>query len=95
MTYVIWHLGTLTNLKMKKPKSFTINLSNAEGSGEVACPKCGIKISPDDQTEETYTILKPVMKGENLERISTAVQKMHEQNSTHMVRLQTELERDF
>jgi len=54
---------------MKKPESFTIDLSNVEGSGEVTCPKCGIKISPDDQTEETYTILKPVMEGENLERI--------------------------
>jgi len=56
-------------LKMKNPESFTIDLSNVEGSGEVICPKCGIKISPDDQTEETYTILKPVMKGENLEKI--------------------------
>jgi len=56
-------------LKMKKPESFTIDLSDVEGSGEFTCPKCGIKISPDDQTEGTYTILKSVMEGENLERI--------------------------
>jgi len=35
----------------------------------VKCPKCGIKISPDDKTENAYTILKSVMKGDRLEKI--------------------------
>lgn len=54
---------------MKTIESFTIDLSKIEGNGEFSCPKCGIKMSPDDPTEKTYTILKPVMKGENLGKI--------------------------
>ena len=46
-----------------------INLAKIEGSGEFDCPKCGIKISPDDETDETYIILETVMKGEKLEKI--------------------------
>jgi len=57
------------NLKIEKSASFIIDLSKIEGSGEFVCPKCGTKISPDDQSEEIYTILKHVMRDENLERI--------------------------
>lgn len=54
---------------MKTTESFTIDLSKIEGNGEFTCPKCGVKISPDDQTEKTYTIMEPIMKGEDLEKI--------------------------
>jgi predicted RNA-binding Zn-ribbon protein involved in translation (DUF1610 family) len=54
---------------MGKTKSFFIDISRTKGSGEFRCPKCGTKISPDDQSEDVYTILRPVMKGDRLERI--------------------------
>jgi len=44
-------------------------LTKINGREEVKCPKCGIEMSPDDRTENAYTILEPVMKGECLEKI--------------------------
>jgi len=49
---------------------YTIDLASVTGSGAVKCPKCGIKISPDDETEDVYTILETVMKEESLDRIT-------------------------
>jgi predicted nucleic-acid-binding Zn-ribbon protein len=54
---------------MQTVKLFNIDLVKIRGNGDFKCPGCGVKISPDDQTEETYTILATIMKGENLERI--------------------------
>ena len=54
---------------MQAIKFFTIDLAEIRGRGEFECPKCGIKISPDDKTENAYTILEPVMKGDCLEKI--------------------------
>jgi transcription initiation factor IIE alpha subunit len=54
---------------MVKSKSFSIDISRTKGSGEFKCPKCGTKISPNDQSEDVYTILKPVMKRDRLEKI--------------------------
>ncbi len=34
------------------------------------CPKCGIKISPDDRTEKRYRILEAAMKGDELAGIT-------------------------
>jgi predicted nucleic-acid-binding Zn-ribbon protein len=54
---------------MQIVKLFNIDLVKIRGNGDFKCPRCRVKISPDDQTEETYTILGTIMKGENLERI--------------------------
>ncbi|NWG11286.1 hypothetical protein HXY33_06030 [Candidatus Bathyarchaeota archaeon] len=54
---------------MEKNKSFIIDLSKIKGSGEFKCPKCGTKISPDDQSEEAYTILEPIVKEDRLEKV--------------------------
>ena len=50
-------------------KYYTINLAKVKGKGSFKCPKCETKISPDDETEDTFTILKPVMKGKKLAEI--------------------------
>jgi ribosomal protein S27AE len=54
---------------MQKIKPYVIDLTRVRGKGNVKCPKCGVEISPDDTSEEAYTILEPVVEEERLERI--------------------------
>jgi len=54
---------------LQRIKCYTIDLTRIRGSGDVKCPRCGITISPDDETENAYTILETVTKGASLERI--------------------------
>jgi DNA-directed RNA polymerase subunit RPC12/RpoP len=54
---------------LEKSESFVVDLSKTKRSGEFKCPKCGGKISPDDQSEDAYTVLETVMKGEYLEKL--------------------------
>lgn len=49
--------------------SFTIDLTKVEGNGTIKCPKCGVEISPDDTTDEVYTVLEPIVKGDALSKI--------------------------
>ena len=54
---------------MEENKLFIIDLSKTKRSGEFSCPKCGAAISPDDRSGEAYTILEPIMKDDQLEKI--------------------------
>lgn len=54
---------------MEQTESYTIDLTKTTERGEFGCPKCGIRISPDDKTEDAYTILEPVMKRDCLDKI--------------------------
>jgi DNA-directed RNA polymerase subunit RPC12/RpoP len=56
-------------MAMQGIRFHTIDLTKIRGKGDFRCPKCQVKISPDDQTENTYTILEPVMKGSCLEKL--------------------------
>jgi len=40
-----------------KRQTFEVDLSKLQGEGDFPCPKCGVVISPDDESEETYTVL--------------------------------------
>jgi len=51
-------------------KFYTIDLTRTNEEGEFKCPKCGVLISPDDETEDVYTILEPSMKRGALHKIS-------------------------
>jgi hypothetical protein len=42
---------------MGQVASLKVNLNSIEGEGEFSCPSCGIKISPDDDSEKTYKII--------------------------------------
>jgi predicted RNA-binding Zn-ribbon protein involved in translation (DUF1610 family) len=48
-------------MMMKKPEtkvsSYRIDLAAIDGDGSFLCPKCGMKISPEDETEENYTVI--------------------------------------
>lgn len=52
-----------------------VDLTKIHGNGEFKCPKCGIKISPDDETEAVYRILEPIVKDDNLQEIIIQCQK--------------------
>lgn len=41
----------------KKASAYKIDLANVEGDGSFQCPKCGLSISPDDESEDNYQIL--------------------------------------
>jgi len=51
---------------VKKGRTHTIDLTKINGDGAFPCPKCGVIISPDDETEEVYTILETKVKDDEL-----------------------------
>jgi hypothetical protein len=51
-----------------RKKTYKIDLTSIEGGGDFPCPKCGILFSPDDESEEVYTIIETYIGDEdNLE----------------------------
>ena len=48
---------------------YVTDLTNTEGNGDFNCPTCGVLISPDDSTEEKYTLLEPKIDGNELEEM--------------------------
>lgn len=43
-------------MKKAVTATYVIDLTQIEGDGDFLCPCCGILISPDDQSDTTYTI---------------------------------------
>jgi hypothetical protein len=43
--------------RMKQTHAYRVDLTKIDGGGEFPCPRCGVVMSPDDDTEETYLIL--------------------------------------
>jgi hypothetical protein len=54
---------------LQRIKCYTFDLTKLDGSGDILCPKCGSIISPDDETEGTYTISETVVKEGNLDKM--------------------------
>jgi hypothetical protein len=54
---------------VNQAQAYVLDLTKIEGNGDFSCPKCGIAISPDDETEEVYSILESKVKGRVLEEI--------------------------
>ena len=54
---------------MKQQMVYLVDLSKIQGNGDFACPKCGLVLSPDDETEENYCILEPIVKGNELDAL--------------------------
>ena len=55
--------------KKAKPKKFEVDLSRLQGEGEFPCPKCGTLISPEDESEETYTVVETNGDDESIEEV--------------------------
>ena len=54
---------------MKQTHAYRVDLTKIDGGGEFACPRCGVVMSPDDDTEETYSILDSKADKDGLEEM--------------------------
>ena len=54
---------------MKQVLVYTIDLAKLEGEGDFLCPKCGTRISPDDETEDVYSIMETRVRNDVLENL--------------------------
>lgn len=55
--------------KMKEKETYVIDLYKIKGNGEFKCPKCGTNISPNDLSEDVYTITETQVKEDCLEKV--------------------------
>jgi hypothetical protein len=54
---------------LKQLRVYKIDLTKIQGNGDFLCPTCGITISPEDETEEFYTILESIIRNNMLEEV--------------------------
>jgi hypothetical protein len=54
---------------MKQTQAYRLDLTKIDGNGDFACPRCGATISPDDCTEETYSILEAKINNQSLNEV--------------------------
>jgi hypothetical protein len=64
---------------MKQIHVYTLDLTKINGSGDFSCPRCGTSISPDDCTEETYSILEAKVNDQGLEELMIRCNKCSSQ----------------
>ena len=50
-------------------REYVVDLTKIEGHGDFPCPHCGTTLSPDDESEEAYTILETKVKGDSLDAL--------------------------
>ena len=46
-----------------------LDLTKIDGNGDFLCPTCGVIISPDDETEDVYTIIEEKVRNDALEEL--------------------------
>ena len=46
-----------------------LDLTKIDGNGDFQCPKCGITISPEDESEDVYTIVNEKVNKDVLEEL--------------------------
>jgi DNA-directed RNA polymerase subunit RPC12/RpoP len=51
---------------VKQLLAYEVDLTKIRGNGDFSCPKCGITISPEDETEQVYSILETKVKNQIL-----------------------------
>jgi hypothetical protein len=50
-------------------KEYLLDVSRTEFDGAFSCPNCNNRISPDDRSEDNYTVYETKMAGNNLEEL--------------------------
>ena len=56
-------------MKQSHHAIFKVDITQIEGDGDFPCPKCGVIISPDDETDTVYKIIDTRVKNKNLEEL--------------------------
>ena len=56
-------------MKQAHRLEYVVDLTKIEGAGDFPCPRCGVVISPEDDSESVYSILETKVKGESLEEL--------------------------
>jgi hypothetical protein len=46
-----------------------LDLTKIDGNGDFPCPKCGISISPEDESEDVYIIVEEKVRDDALEEL--------------------------
>lgn len=46
-----------------------LDLTKIDGNGDFPCPNCGVVISPEDESEDVYTILEEKVRNDSLEEM--------------------------
>ncbi len=46
-----------------------MDLTKIDGNGDFPCPNCGVTISPEDESEDVYTILEEKVRNDALEEM--------------------------
>jgi len=54
---------------MKQKQVYVLDLTEIDGRGDFSCPRCGTIISPEDCTEEAYSILETKVGEYGLEEV--------------------------
>jgi predicted nucleic-acid-binding Zn-ribbon protein len=54
---------------MKQVHAYVLDLTLVQGDGEFKCPKCGVTISPEDETNEVYSVLDAKVEKQNLKTL--------------------------
>ena len=60
---------------MVQTQAFKVDLTEIDGKGDFPCPRCGNVISPNETTEETYSILEPKVNSHGLEEVVLCCRK--------------------
>lgn len=58
-----------------KENEYIVNLLSVKEDGSFACPKCGLSISPEDETEKNYTIVETKVVNDELVELVVACGK--------------------
>jgi predicted RNA-binding Zn-ribbon protein involved in translation (DUF1610 family) len=73
LNYEVSKLPEALAKKDKKSQQVAVtelDLTKIEGNGDFSCPKCGVIISPEDESEEVYVIVEEKVKDDILEELT-------------------------
>ena len=56
-------------MRTKLLLEYKVDLAKIEGSGDFPCPKCGTKLSPEDETEAKYSVKEIKTRKDRLEEL--------------------------
>ena len=59
----------MVKMRTQQIKAYKLDISKTGMDGAFLCPSCGIKISPDDRSDDNYIIQDTVMKNNEMDEV--------------------------